>query len=54
MKRFDLGNGHTLEVEKVMRGNYESYKATFFEDGRKLNHEYYSKDALEWEYDITL
>lgn len=38
MKIFNLGNGHT-----------------FKEDGKALfGCEYYSKDALELEYDITL
>ena len=55
MKIFNLGNGHTLEVEKANRGIEGDYKVTFKEDGKALfGCEYYSKDALEFEYDITL
>ena len=55
MEIFNLGNGHTLEVEKANRGIEYDYKVTFKEDGKALfGFEYYSKDALEFEYDITL
>ena len=55
MKIFNLGNGHTLEVENANRGIEDNYKVTFKEDGKALSGcEYYSKDALEFEYDITL
>ena len=29
MKIFNLGNGHTLEVEKANRGIEDDYKVTF-------------------------
>ena len=55
MRKFDLGNGHTLVVEKANRGIEDDYKVTLLEDGKALfGSEYYSKDALEFEYDITL
>ena len=54
MKTFNLGNGHTLTVEKANRGLEDDYKVTFFEDGMKLITEYYNRECLEWEYDITL
>ena len=54
MKTFNLGNGHTLTVEKANRGFEDDYKVTFFEDGMKLITEYYNRECLEWEYDITL
>ena len=54
MKKFDLGNGHTLIVEEANRGIENDYKVTFLEDGRKLDTEYWNKDALECYYDITL
>lgn len=54
MKTFDLGNGHTITVEKANRGLEDDYKVTFFEDGKPFAPEYYSKDCLEWEFDITL
>lgn len=54
MKRFDLGNGHTLEVEKTDRGIVNDCKVTFLEDGRKLGEEYWDKETLEYFYDIKL
>ena len=36
MKIFNLGNGHTLEVEKANRGIEDDYKVTFKEDGKAL------------------
>ena len=55
MKRYNLGNGHEITVEKGERGIADDYKVTFFEDGKALfSPEYYSKDALEYEFDIVL
>lgn len=54
MKNFDLGNGHLITVEKTNRDIVDDYKVTFYEDGIKLVTEYYNKECLEWEYDITL
>ena len=36
MKIFNLGNGHTLEVQKANRGIEDDYKVTFKEDGKAL------------------
>ena len=54
MMKFELGNGHTITVEKANRGIEDDYKITFFEDGRKLFEEYANKDCIEWEYDVTI
>lgn len=54
MKTYELGNGHTVEIEKANRGIEDDYKVIFKEDGRKLIEEYASKDAIEYMYDITL
>ncbi len=55
MRTFDLGNGHTLIVEKANRGIDDDYKVTELEDGVALfGSDYYSKDALEFDYDIAL
>ena len=55
MKRYNLGNGHEITIEKGERGIKDDYKVTFFEDGKALfSPEYYSKDALEYEFDIVL
>lgn len=54
MKNFDLGNGHTIIVEKANRGIEDDYKVTFFEGGRKLSDEYATKDCIEWLYDVTM
>ena len=55
MKRFNLGNGHELLVETGDRGLNDDYKVTFLEDGKAIfGSEYYSKDALEFEYEVTL
>lgn len=55
MKTFDLGNGHTLVVEKANRGIEDDYKVTELEDGVALfGSDYYNKDGLEFDYDIIL
>lgn len=54
MKTFDLGNRHTITVEKANRGIGDDYKITFFEDGRKLSDEYGNKEYIEFMYNVTL
>lgn len=55
MRTFDLGNGHTLIVEKANRGIEDDYKVTELEDNVALfGSDYYSKDALEFDYNISL
>ena len=54
MMKFELGNGHSITVEKANRGIEDDYKVTFFEDGRKLTEYYATKDCVEWEYDVTI
>lgn len=55
MKRYNLGNGHEIIIEKGERGIKDDYKVTFFEDGKALfSPEYYNKDTLEYEFDIVL
>lgn len=54
MKKFYLGNGHTITVEKANRGIEDDYKITFFEDSKKLGDEYGNKEYIEWQYDVTL
>lgn len=53
-KIFELGNGHTIKVERANRGIKDDYKITFFEDGRKLDEEYGTKEYIEYEYNIKL
>ena len=52
VKKFDLGNGHKITVEKANRGIEDDYKIIFFEDGRKLSDEYGNKEYIEWQYGI--
>lgn len=53
-KIFELGNGHTLEIEKANRGIDDDYKVTYKEDGKALGSpEYYTKSAIAFDYDIT-
>ena len=54
MMKFELGNGHSITVEKANRGIEDDYKVTFFEDGRKLTEYYATKDCIEWGYDVTI
>lgn len=55
MRTFDLGNGHTLIVEKANRGIEDDYKVTELEGNVALfGSDYYSKDALEFDYNISL
>lgn len=55
MRKYNLGNGHEIIVEKGERGIPDDYKVTFLEDGKALSApEYYNKDALEFEFDIIL
>ena len=55
MKRYNLGNGHEITVENGERGIPDDYKVTYFEDGKPIfSPEYYSKNALEFEFDIVL
>lgn len=56
MRKFDLGNGHTITVEDANRGYADDYKVMHYFDGRLYTPtpEYYTKDCLEWEYDIAL
>lgn len=54
MKTFDLGNWHTLIVEKANRGLEDDYKVTELEDGKAIfGFEYYNKNALEYDYNIA-
>lgn len=52
MKKFDLGNGHTITVETANRGGADDYKITFYEDGRKLMTEYGNADYIRYEYEV--
>lgn len=55
MRKFDLGNGHTIAVETANRGLEDDYKITFFEDGKQLGpSEYGNKDYIEYFYGVTL
>lgn len=54
MKKFDLGNGHTITVEKANRGIEDDYKITFFEDNRYLSYEYGDREYIEWMYDVAM
>ena len=54
MKKYNLGNGHTITVENGNRGYEDDYKISFYEDGRLLSVEYGNKEYIEWEYDITM
>lgn len=54
MKIFDFGNGHTVKAEKSNRGIINEYKITFFEDGKKCDEEFWSKEDFEWEYDVII
>lgn len=54
MREFNLGNGHTITVEKANRGIEDDYLITFYEDGRKLSDKYGNKEYIEWEYDVVL
>lgn len=51
MKTFELNNGHSIKVELIEK---DSYEVCFYEDERLLSKQLYSKDALEWDFDITL
>lgn len=55
MKKWELGNGHSITVEKAENIGPNYYRIQFYEDNKPLGPaEYYSKDALEWEFDIKL
>lgn len=54
MKEFDLGNGHTIIIEKANRGIEDDYKITFFEDGRELGEEYGNKKYIAFTYDVAI
>jgi hypothetical protein len=53
MKKYNLGNGHEITVEKTNRMDND-YKICFYEDGRKLGEEYGDKEYIEYEYEIEL
>lgn len=52
MKKFDLGNGHTITVESANRGIPDDYKITFFEDNQKLFNEYGNADYITEFYGV--
>lgn len=55
MKTYELGNGHSLVVEKANRGIEDDYKVTFLENGKALfGSEYYNKESLEFDYGIAI
>ena len=52
MKKFNLGNGHEIVVEKANRGLADDYKITFYENGRNLMTEYGNREYIEYEYEV--
>jgi hypothetical protein len=53
-KVFNLGNGHAIKVENANRGTEDDYKIIFFEDGRKLDEEYGTREYIEYNYGVNL
>ena len=54
MRKFELGNGQMITVEKANRGIEDDYKITFYEDGRKLFDEHGNREYIEYQYEVTL
>lgn len=55
MRTYRLNDIHSITVEKANRGIKDDYKVTFYENGVQLGcPDYYNRDCLEWQYDITL
>ena len=52
MKKFNLGNGNEIVVEKANRGLEDDYKITFYENGRNLMTEYGNREYIEYEYEV--
>ncbi len=54
MKKFELGNGHEISIEKANRGLEDDYKIVYYEDGRKIFEEYGNADYISYEYEINI
>lgn len=54
MKKFEIGNGHSITIEKANRGLNDDYRITYYEDGKKLFEEYGNAEYINDEYEINI